>query len=761
MAKTKLIAGKTKAGKNHFHKKHPTRTAPGDRSEVSEKYPEPNPNGFGTPLVLIWDKDGALIMDLIPSGTGYNEVALVSFTYNFREKEEDECIIVFSCASVVLMDYINFYQKQDILVSWGYMDGNLRPPIGLVVVDTKEVYNDKGCEFTLTCSDNLSYFSRGNSPMVARLETSLGALNKYLSGVQGKIADSLEVIAAYKAYGWGFQDNMSVYNDQIIQQGKMGNLSGKIKRTTNEQMSDYLTSLRNYYNINHLNLGLGATEVETSKSIELFGHITGVYDYTAEQLMAITNGTDVHPNATDVPVPTFPESQYLKPDSDEAKLIAKLPYAITGLRLPVTGKNAQALAQNAVDKLSPYPMQVVGRDGKMVTYNKNRAMKANPERTFEWKGGNGNLLDFTFDTNAKYSDDDNVLRQFKMDPKTGDITTVDHINSLKKIVTTTTVEENSEKEVERGDQNQLNNVILNHPDQLSQVAGTTPYKKYSVVGPDGGPALVTYHGDQAMSHVGYNQSKGSMVWPMPALSTTSMVRPVCANMTIPLHESQDTIKNEIANLRRGEQEKTKANAKILGDPQMVSGIKVAFKGLAKRRCGDYFITACTHTIDSGGYTTKLDMYWIAGISIGVDTVTTKSSKKDLTKKAGDIKESKIHSHPDSTEIIKRGYYLRSDFVKGDFELKAERIDKDWNKKMPGNFYWLTYHQKDGDLVGYVIKLPLTDPIVADYPLQAFGYDALYDLLGCHDEMQVMSNIELQKMDPLDTRNSDYQEEPHY
>jgi hypothetical protein len=282
------------------------------------------------------------------------------------------------------------------------------------------------------------------------------------------------------------------------------------------------------------------------------------------------------------------------------------------------------------------------------------------------------------------------------------------------------------------------------------------------VGPDGGTALVAYDKEYTFQTASYDVAHSTQVQEiMPAVdNATRNNHPIYSVPGPELEEfATDTIGNEIANLKRGEQERTKANAKILGDPQMVSGVKVVFQGLAKRRCGGYFITACVHTIGQEGYTTKLDMYWIGDISTGVHTVSTTLSKDDLTKQSKDQKAKKVSMNPNSNDIKKRGYYLKSDFIKGDWELRAEKVDKDWDKKMPGAFYLLTYKDKDkGTITTYKLKVPMNPNGKLDDPFKAFGFDALYDLTGCHDPIRFLMSSKLTPIVTNDPWNNDPNQE---
>jgi hypothetical protein len=739
---------------------------------IEEKYPQPNPQGFGSPIVLVYDKSGKLLLDLVPAGDSFYELALVNFSYDFNEKEEDECIITFSCASVALMDNIMLYKGQTPLVSWGYMDGNLRIPINLVVVDTKEKYSDTGYEFTVVMSDNLSYFSKAKNPMISRLEASQDAIKDLLHGSEGNLDDMITLLRGWKAYDYGHPNNVIEFNrGTVTGTSGVNNLPGKTVLTTKEQLTSYMSQLQEYYKVNRLNLGVSAVEEGPGLAkCPILEGLTGtkdIYDYAPEDInQAVIDGvaTSTGGSGTTTPsteaassgVPVYPAGQFVSPDSPEAKAIAKLPFTITGLRLPVVGKNAQAMAQNACDKVSPYPMQVTGRDGKVVTYNKDRAIREAPIRTYIFKGGNGNFLEFTYDTNAKYSDDTNVLRQFRVDAETGAITQMDFLNSKKKVVDVEHPQQDYQAQWDRATNEGLENLALNNPAALAQVASTAHFEGYSGEAPDGGTVLVSYDQEYSFRTKDYLISRGDYQEWMPAVdNATRNNHPIVSVPGPNLEEFADTtIENELSNLRRGEQEMPKAVAKVLGDPQLVSGRKVVFQGLAKRRCGSYFITSCTHTIDQSGYITKIEAYWVGDISVGVNTVKTELTTEDLVKKANEIKEKKLKLNPNASAIKERGYYLRSDFVKGELEQKFERVDKDWDKKMPGAFYLLVYKDSDtGKVSEYRIKIPMQPNGKLDDPFRAFGYDAIYDLVGCHNELKVQMNTDMVPIVTADPYNN--------
>jgi hypothetical protein len=411
-------------------------------------------------------------------------------------------------------------------------------------------------------------------------------------------------------------------------------------------------------------------------------------------------------------------------------------------------------------------MQVTGRDGQMITYNKNRAINAAAVRSYIFKGGTGRLLEFTYDTNCQYSDDQNAFRNFALDPKTGAITQKDFLNDKKKQEYIDAKTPTALHQLKFDDETnfQVKDIILNNPEKLPYLAQTTPFKTYTGIDDaTGNVTLVAYDQVEALSYSSMDIGVGQYREVLPALDNTAHIKPVVSCPTPYINEQKEVIENEIKNLRRGEQEQVKAHATVLGDPQITSGVNVMMAGLAKRRNGKYFLTGCIHDITpSGGYLTKFEMYAVGDISIGVNTNETTVTKTDITKKAKDIKTKKNEAHPTWAEIQKRGYFLKTDYVHDAWEEEADKVDREWNIKMPGTFYQLTFTRKDGTQRVYRIKIPIHTNGKTQQPIEAFGYEALYDMLGCHDELWVRTHINMGHIDEI-KEDTDYNPvtEPSY
>ena len=776
MAKTTLQGtGKTGKSKTKFHKTHPERTQPSNnRTDLQGEYPGPNPLGYGTPIVLIWDKQGRLILDLIPVGKSYYEIALMSFTYEFKEKEEDQCTIVFSCNTLDLMDNMDFFQGQFLLVSWGYADGNLRPPLKVVVVDTKEKYNEKGFQLTLVCSDNLSFFSRTKTALQASLETSQANIRKMLSPGAIDLETGIKMLEGWRDWDYGNTANLSIQKNHVVNVGPIES-TAKFPRESVEEQTEFLNQLSDYYRRKNLPYGTQQPTLDsmpahpTNINADFLKELATVYDVPPEAIMATEKGKlfpqyfsqdkegkyhslteGITPGPTSDDPPPYPEHQPNLPQ-EQLDHIATLPYALTGYHITVSGKNAQSLAKNTLDTISPYPMEVVGRDGKMVTYNKDRAVRARPVKEYIFKAGKGYFLEFTYDSNAKYSDDSNVLRNFSVDPKTGAITQKDMINSKDKVVDVQDPVSDYRAQFQRDVTEKTENLLINDPNgYFAKSLATSPqFAKFSGKTSAGDQVLVAYDKHISTATKAYETPNGGTFVQdtKQAVDGTAVYVPVMANITQDITDfAEVTLENGIKNLMRGEQERVKAKAKLLGDPQMVSGVKVTFLGLAKRRCGNYFLTGCVHTIDQGGYIMDFEMYFVGDISNGVNTIKTTTSKDKVTDKANSIKDKKISQHTNSTDIKNRGYYLKTDFLKEEFELAAEKVDREWNVKMPGMFYKLSFNNsafpEKSKIV--IIKIPANpDGSMPQDPLKAFGYEALYDLLGCHDQMRVFLDTKME------------------
>ena len=109
-------------------------------------------------------------------------------------------------------------------------------------------------------------------------------------------------------------------------------------------------------------------------------------------------------------------------------------------------------------------------------------------------------------------------------------------------------------------------------------------------------------------------------------------------------QMQETIENELKALKQADSELVKATAKVLGDPQLPSGVTVMLLGLGKRRSGKYFLTGVTHDINpASGFICTLEGYLTSTQPTGITTVKQTIEKTTITKKATDIKGKKVEA----------------------------------------------------------------------------------------------------------------------
>ena len=760
--RTTLSATSKKDKKKHL------RTYPSpNRSTSSEKFDRGTPTGMSSPIVLVWDHAGNLLLDLVLSSNGFYDIALVNFTYEFKEKEEDKCTIVMASNKLEMMNNLKFFKGQKLSVSWGYMDGNLRPPLRVVVVDTKEKYDDQGFNFTLVCSDNLSFLGRGKSSLLVRLETSTAAIKGLLTDNSKDLENDISQLRGWKVWDYGATTKFGFINGKAYWESIKS--TDKFPQTTQGQASNYMKELTDYYSRTFQAKGMGQPHLDSLPSHHpddqevkgTFRSLLTVYDVPPDDLkQAVANGELASTGQFGVPLidkgipggptsndpPPIPESTP-KLSPEDMQLFALVPWVLRGYHIPITGKNVQGVAQHALDKCSPYPMQVTGRDGKMITYNKDRAINSTPIRSYTFKGETGRLLDFTYDTNSKYSDDKNILVNFAVDPKTGAITRKDFINDpKKKDEWKDTQTPTQQKQILFDDEvfKTLDDLALNNPEEFQKVARQPQFQKYTSKDPiTGNIVLVATDHEEALSYGNMELARGDAQEHVMAVDNAHYLTPRVSCPTPHLNETAEAVENEIKNLRRGEQEQVKAHATVLGDPQITSGVRVLMAGLATRRNGAYFLTGCIHEIQPGqGYKTKFEMYATAEISQAVNTLESTTEKGDIATKAKEIKGKKIKVFSNWDEIQARGYFLKSDYIKEDWDIKASKIDRDWDVKMPGTFYRLRFTRRDGQVFTYQIKVPITTGGYTQDPLKAFGYDAIYDMLGCHDELWVRMNLKL-------------------
>lgn len=676
--------------------------------------------GYGTPSVLIYDHLGNLVLDLIATDTDSFPIALTQFSYEFKEKEEDKCTISMASSRVELMDHIGFFVSQRLFISWGYLNGDMRIPIECVIVDTREAFNTKGYSLTLELTDNFSALNTTSNPQVSMLETGIKNLEKLQEGGQDNV-------------------NVILWKKRVEQWVEFANQPGK---TITEKYAIHRALFNRTINERDKEFGMG----EWNKENRIKEHTQldkNFRDLNTSQQPGILNGLlamigeDPNYNWANTlpkvdPLPELFSGTGIRVSSNLAESDPEtLEYIKGHTHTVVTGSNIKQVMQNTVNKLSVTPKQVTGRNGKAITYDKIRKLKSDPISEYTFKGGNGRLLEFTYDTNAKYSKDNNALSHFSIDPKTGAITRKDYLKDSTRIPERA---EDPSQEVQTHLEEATIQGLVAVAGQGGNVWGyiqRTSSEHATGVSVDGTIVPVTYWGEFNGSIAGTMMQRGDVGDYRVAVDNTAMNQKKYTMPMIHVDEAKKELENELKAMKFGDGESVKATAKILGDPQAISGVNTVIKGVGKRRSGTYFLTGCIHDISpSGGFICTLEGYLVRTQSDNIAVISTKITKDEIKTTAKEIKNSKIAVNTNASTIQERGYYLPTDFKQTQYELDMFKKDKDWATKLPGQKYLVKIRNpKTHALMQFTIKVPVNPETgTARYPFEAFGQDLFYELV---------------------------------
>lgn len=715
---------------------------------------KPTFQGYGTPVVYLFDSASNLIIDLRPSGSGAYDIALEKFTYEFKEKEEDKCTIVISSVKLNIMDDYYFFVGQTMKVAWGYLNGDVSSPISLLIADTRERFTPDGFQVTIELTDNFSALNKNVNQGIIVLQKKLESFHNIRRLFdQPKQVDNVDSVTYRKQVeDWvkakkGVEEALTpIYPDpkqrqkesEEIIKAELENRVQNIKQRTEWMASDRTDD------------SLAGAIIETTQN--QYTRTAKLNKYSPGVMNAILGALG-------------PDENFNWASVVDKGLVGKVRPEY-GNHIILTGHNPLSLLQNAVNKVSSSPKQVTGRDGQVITYDKRRAHNAPAIGSYTWKEEEGRFLEFTYDTNSKYSDDGSVLSHFTIDPETGAITRKDYIKELQmpltdpkeipyptnyvQIMADVTLADNLEKMYAQGVD--VADYVMNLPGSHmgltsdGRVAGyirggqrgmEAPYQyayKGEITNPDGNPIFpvnakgIPTSGDL----VSPNALVQNYIQTVDGVGRGAAGVPIAMVPGMNCAADEESVENEVKALKQADGEQVKATAKVLGDPQLYSGVNVMLLGLGKRRSGKYFLTGVTHDINPGsGFICTLEGYLASTQAVSIGTVTRTIEKTVIKDKATVIKTKKIKVSPNYAEIKARGYYLPTDFSQTDMEAEMFKADKDWLIHLPGTIYEVNIlNKKTGKRQMYKIKVPI-DPTTgaSQYPYKVFGEDLFFNLAG--------------------------------
>lgn len=604
--------------------------------------------GYGTPFLTIYDRNGVKLIDEITLADGSNKpLSLGDFSYTFNETDDDMGTVVINSNSPDFMDSISLRHRGVLYLEWGYLNGDRRPRLKVLIRNLKQRYDINGYSLILELSDNYAPAKTSKSPTQLRLEEVLEGLNN-----TGENPENAEKIAA-------FLDPIPKYDPAVLYLDL-----ANTPEETGDVYVDPMSAGESGFSPWHE--GAASSDQEYSPKPKKVDFLTNLPEASSAP------GTLEY--LTDLYLSSLPDG---------------------GVVPTVVATNTAEAVQEILDKMTGEPVVVTGADGKVKIFKRRRVSLFPPITEYTFRGGDGRLLDFNYDTDSDYSDDSTVLRTLRVDPETGKIEIADLANTLKKLVDVT---------------NPYQNEQMRHQEIGNEYAWSAALKGKSVndlnnpnttiVEFVSNPMLIQWGGTRT-THAGAIGDSSRFI---PGGQGYNMAMDNTAKVTqfrsLPISRTNDAkelIENELKNLKSGDTFRNRANARTIGDPSISNGVNITLKGLSKKCNGVYHITSCTHTIGSSGYTNNYEMYKVSDIPVGVDIIThstTNASVKTTLQEKKESLEDISNIDPELKALwAKRGYLLPQDLNNKAYVDKMNAIDKDWVKKLGYTDYIVKYNAK--------------------------------------------------------------------
>lgn len=596
-----------------------------------------------TPKVCLYDTKGNLVLDVITRDKNQYGIALTFFHFKFAEREEDEGIITLAADTVDFLDDTDLIIGAYIKVAWGYMD-DMRSPVKMVIIDIIEKYGESGVELTLKLSDTAAALSNGNNPVPIELASMAKTLEQF--GDKNLVANS---DLFYEA----------MYPEQARLKRKF--------QDTREEINALLSDpnvVKTYENIFSVNLGFFmpfGNLIDTNKIANTFTpewlkkaipesltdrEVNQWYEYGFDY---------VHKQKLASDSITLQQLKFSKAYSEEEDIIKRK----MGEAIAYSQGGVTRIIQDAIDMVSNIPRQVTCHDGQVLIYSKKRMHDSPPIAEYTYRGGDGKLLEFTYDSNSTYNDDKNALQNVSIDPISGAITSKTHANTIKTLIAKSPQEDANlafqvrvfnewlkEYENTKDPAAALKNVAVAYIDiektkaELKKTDVKPPLTFPIIISstpPGSGKAIDSISGNNPKKTPSaaelMNRYQGTfeqaVYAPADDYTPNTPDMEVTGRLNLIYSWVGDYVDNVVNAIKQGSTEIVKATAKLIGDPHLMSGRTVTFNGLSKNRKGKYFITACTHVINPGGYLMMTEMYRLADLPGGTALVYKKTKREKL------------------------------------------------------------------------------------------------------------------------------------
>lgn len=607
--------------------------------------------GYGTPFLSIYDYKGTLILDKITTDmAGDKPLAISDFSYTFNETEDDKGTITLWSNSPDFLNNLNLRHRGVLYLQWGYLNGDIRPKLRVLLRNFKEKYTHEGYRLILEISDNYAPAKSSMMSVRAKLED----IRDYMTGVTdpdsaAKIDAFLNPHEKFRHRGIKHLESSNNYEPSSgiwVETGSVADAEKElgVSLPLDDTPENPINNLIGKYKNPKV---VGAIDKATFDFYESLGYPPGY-------------------------IPNTPVDQV-----DPSTLTTKTP-------IYAEGKNATTLVQDMVDKVSDEPTGVTGSDGKIKIFKKRRAAIFPPITEYTFKGGDGRLLEFEYDSDATYDDDESVLKTIGINPETGALEQTEYANSLRKIEDAYTPFQYEQLRFDA-------RVYEAYMDHVLKGGATTETEGFEII--KNNPMLIQ-NPSTLLANGGF----------ISAMDQTAVVTVFKAMPMSYRKEVIENIENEIKNLKGEAGFRVRATAKTLGDPSISNGVNISIFGLSKRRSGTYHITSCTHTINTSGYTNSYEMYKVGDVPVNTDVIKTSTSIDDIKGKVNKIKKKQSSTPSLKSLLDTQGYILPSQIQTTDYYETMNKLDKDWVTKVGYTDYEISYMEIPRDAQGRSLVL---------------------------------------------------------
>lgn len=505
------------------------------------------------------------------------------FEYTHAEAEDDTCRLSLKLLSPDTLDSPAFDYRSEWSVKWGYIDG-VSHSEKVYLEEVNPQFEADGLSVNITLHDKYSIAKKQGSRGIVGENTPLPtALHNVAKPIGVKAMISTELLSK--------QDEQNPNNLSITGRKTVINVN-----TANTE--DFSRAMRKQRAVDQVKKFV---EIEPGKKVDMYDAYPAL-----ERLAAEVPGTK-----------NLIETDQIHDEKDLRDYLY-----LRSRPMPMAGKSkAQVIKELAKKYGIVQPVVVTGHSDKVYLKAKNTNLP--PSKFFEYGGADGLLISFSPETRHKNLQAD----------ATSQITSSWDAMNKTALLTNLTKEANDKL-----------NGAAKEQSSLQSRDGYVRIAPKGAEGPDGTISSLGFF--ERGSNVGlqglfYNGSGGVTAvdnTAPPRLTNIRLVQPD------PIQESRAVITpQEIAsainmggqNITRAEYNITPGTFAMMGDPEVLSGMVINFKGVSKRYNGNYYVVKAVHLVESSGG------YMVSGELIK----SNEPGKYSIKQKKKNYKKSRINYNP--------------------------------------------------------------------------------------------------------------------